>query len=105
VVVALVAASTPISDLAEMLDIGTLFAFVLVSIGVVVPRRTRPDLPRAFRTPWVPFCRSSPPWSSRASYPVRAGSRRGSGRPSASASTWPRGTAVQAWPGAAPHRS
>jgi len=54
VVVALVAAFTPISDLAEMVNIGTLFAFVLVSIGVVVLRRTRPDLPRAFRVPWVP---------------------------------------------------
>ncbi|MEW1958295.1 amino acid permease [Kineococcus sp. NPDC059986] len=54
VVVAVVAAVTPISDLAEMVNIGTLFAFVLVSIGVVVLRRTRPDLPRAFRMPWVP---------------------------------------------------
>jgi APA family basic amino acid/polyamine antiporter len=32
-----------------------LFAFVLVSIGVLVLRRTRPDLPRAFRVPLVPF--------------------------------------------------
>ena len=54
VVVAVVAAVTPISDLAEMVNIGTLFAFVLVSVGVVVLRRTRPDLPRAFRVPWVP---------------------------------------------------
>ncbi len=54
VVVAVVAAVTPISDLAEMVNIGTLFAFVLVSVGVVVLRRTRPDLPRAFRMPWVP---------------------------------------------------
>jgi APA family basic amino acid/polyamine antiporter len=38
-----------------MVNIGTLFAFVLVSIGVVVLRRTRPDLPRAFRTPLVPL--------------------------------------------------
>jgi len=54
VVVAVVAAVTPISELAEMVNIGTLFAFVLVSVGVVVLRRTRPDLPRAFRMPWVP---------------------------------------------------
>ncbi|WP_328296055.1 amino acid permease [Kineococcus sp. NBC_00420] len=54
VVVAVVAALTPISDLAEMVNIGTLFAFVLVSIGVIVLRRTRPDLPRAFRMPGVP---------------------------------------------------
>jgi APA family basic amino acid/polyamine antiporter len=54
-VVAVVAALTPISDLAEMVNIGTLFAFVLVSVGVIVLRRTRPDLPRAFRMPLVPF--------------------------------------------------
>jgi APA family basic amino acid/polyamine antiporter len=35
-------------------NIGTLFAFLLVAIGVVVLRRTRPDLPRAFRCPGVP---------------------------------------------------
>jgi APA family basic amino acid/polyamine antiporter len=38
-----------------MVNIGTLFAFVLVSIGVVILRRTRPDLPRSFRTPLVPL--------------------------------------------------
>lgn len=41
-------------ELAELVNIGTLFAFVVVSIGVVVLRRTRPDLPRAFRAPLVP---------------------------------------------------
>lgn len=41
-------------ELAELVNIGTLFAFVVVSIGVVVLRRTRPDLPRAFRVPLVP---------------------------------------------------
>jgi len=35
-------------------NIGTLFAFVLVSAGVMVLRHTRPDLKRGFRTPWVP---------------------------------------------------
>src|SRR3712207_7143080 len=34
---------------------GTLLAFVLVSIGVLVLRRARPDLPRPFRTPWTPW--------------------------------------------------
>ncbi|WP_432574997.1 amino acid permease [Kineococcus sp. SYSU DK005] len=53
-VVAVVAAFTPISDLAEMVNIGTLFAFVLVSVGVVVLRRKRPDLHRAFRVPLSP---------------------------------------------------
>jgi basic amino acid/polyamine antiporter, APA family len=38
-----------------MVNIGTLFAFVLVSAGVVVLRRTRPDLERGFRAPWVPL--------------------------------------------------
>ena len=44
----------PLEELAELVNIGTLFAFVLVSIGVIVLRRTRPDLPRAFRVPLVP---------------------------------------------------
>ncbi|WP_156756703.1 amino acid permease [Actinokineospora pegani] len=39
--------------LEEMVNVGTLFAFILVSAGVVVLRRTRPDLPRAFRVPAV----------------------------------------------------
>ena len=44
----------PIGKLEEMVNIGTLFAFVLVSIGVIVLRRTRPDLERGFRVPFVP---------------------------------------------------
>jgi APA family basic amino acid/polyamine antiporter len=40
--------------LEEMVNVGTLFAFLLVSAGVIVLRRTRPDLPRGFRAPWVP---------------------------------------------------
>ena len=55
VVVAIVATFVPLSTLADMVNIGTLFAFVLVSVGVIVLRRTRPDLPRAFRTPAVPL--------------------------------------------------
>ena len=54
VVVALTASVFPINKLEEMVNVGTLFAFVLVSAGVVVLRRTRPDLPRGFRAPWVP---------------------------------------------------
>ena len=53
-VVAFVAAFTDVGLLEEMINIGTLSAFVLVSIGVVVLRRTRPDLPRGFRVPWSP---------------------------------------------------
>ncbi|MFD6389526.1 amino acid permease [Nocardia sp. NPDC055029] len=41
--------------LEEMVNIGTLFAFVLVSVGVIILRRTRPDLPRGFRVPLVPL--------------------------------------------------
>jgi basic amino acid/polyamine antiporter, APA family len=55
VVVAVLAGFIPLEELAELVNIGTLFAFVLVSVAVIVLRRTRPDLPRAFRTPLVPF--------------------------------------------------
>jgi basic amino acid/polyamine antiporter, APA family len=54
-VVAATAAVFPITKLEEMVNVGTLFAFVLVSAGVMVLRRTRPDLPRGFRAPWVPL--------------------------------------------------
>ena len=52
--VAAIAGFVDLTTLANLVSIGTLFAFVLVSIGVVVLRRTRPDLPRAFRTPAAP---------------------------------------------------
>ncbi|MFH8770435.1 amino acid permease [Streptomyces sp. NPDC085866] len=55
VIIAVIAGFTSLSELAELVNIGTLFAFVVVAVGVVVLRRTRPDLHRAFRTPWVPF--------------------------------------------------
>jgi APA family basic amino acid/polyamine antiporter len=55
VVVALISTFVPLTELAELVNIGTLFAFVLVAIGVIVLRRTRPDLERAFRCPGVPF--------------------------------------------------
>jgi basic amino acid/polyamine antiporter, APA family len=54
VAVALLAGFIPLNTLAELVNIGTLFAFVLVSIGVIVLRRTRPELHRAFRVPLVP---------------------------------------------------
>ncbi|MDT5152588.1 MAG: basic amino acid/polyamine antiporter, family [Mycobacterium sp.] len=54
VVVAVISTFVPLSELAELVNIGTLFAFVLVAIGVIVLRRTRPDLKRAFRCPGVP---------------------------------------------------
>ncbi|UWP81621.1 amino acid permease [Dactylosporangium fulvum] len=55
VIVAVLAGFVPLSELSELTSIGTLFAFVVVSLGVVVLRRTRPDLPRAFRVPGVPW--------------------------------------------------
>ncbi|MEU8203304.1 amino acid permease [Streptosporangium sp. NPDC049046] len=55
VVVAALAGLVPLSTIAELVNIGTLFAFVMVSIAVVILRRTRPDLPRSFRTPLVPL--------------------------------------------------
>ncbi|MFZ3393536.1 amino acid permease [Rhodococcus sp. 7Tela_A2] len=55
VVVAVLAGLVPLGTLEEMVNIGTLFAFVLVSIGVLVLRRTRGDLERGFRVPLVPY--------------------------------------------------
>jgi APA family basic amino acid/polyamine antiporter len=55
VVVALLSFFFSLSTLAELVNIGTLFAFVVVAAGVVVLRRARPDLERAFRTPGVPW--------------------------------------------------
>ena len=50
----LFAALVPGNIVGEMTSIGTLFAFILVCIGVVVLRKKNPDVPRPFRTPWVP---------------------------------------------------
>ncbi len=51
----LIAALIPLNVLAELINIGTLAAFSMVSIAVLVLRRTHPDLPRAFRCPGVPL--------------------------------------------------
>ena len=53
--VATLAAALPISILAELTSIGTLFAFTIVCAGVWILRVREPDLPRPFKTPWVPF--------------------------------------------------
>ncbi len=53
--VAIIAMLLPLSVLDQMTSVGTLLAFVLVSAGVWVMRRTHPEVPRAFRTPWVPL--------------------------------------------------
>src|SRR5713226_1522550 len=51
---AIVGSVTPIQIIGNMVNIGTLLAFVIVSIAVLVLRKTNPDQPRPFRTPWVP---------------------------------------------------
>ena len=53
--VALVAGFMPIRQVAELVNVGTLAAFILVSVAVMVLRYTRPDLHRPFRTPLVPL--------------------------------------------------
>ena len=45
----------PISVLSELVSIGTLLAFTIVCIGIIVLRKTRPEIHRPFRTPWVPL--------------------------------------------------
>ncbi|HET6632346.1 MAG TPA: amino acid permease [Rhodanobacteraceae bacterium] len=54
VIAAVLAGFLPIDILAELTNIGTLLAFMTVCIAVPILRRTRPDLPRPFRTPWAP---------------------------------------------------
>ena len=53
--VAFFAAFANIAEVVDLTNIGTLFAFVLVSAGVIVLRRTDPARPRPFRVPWVPI--------------------------------------------------
>jgi len=55
VLIALLAGLIPINFLAEMTSIGTLVAFLIVSIGVMVLRQTAPDLPRGFKVPLYPL--------------------------------------------------
>lgn len=55
VIVGLFAAFVPGDIVGDMTSIGTLFAFILVCLGVIILRKTNPDLPRAFKTPLVPF--------------------------------------------------
>ncbi|MGA9799939.1 MAG: amino acid permease [Terriglobales bacterium] len=52
---AVVGSLVPIDDIGKMVNIGTLLAFVIVCIAVIMLRRTDPDQPRPFRTPWVPL--------------------------------------------------
>lgn len=52
--VAVLAAVFPLKLLADMTSMGTLVAFSAVSVGIIVLRRTRPDLPRGFKVPFYP---------------------------------------------------
>jgi basic amino acid/polyamine antiporter, APA family len=52
--IALLAAFVPLSTIVELVNIGTLFAFVLVNAGVIILRRTRPEMARPFRVPFSP---------------------------------------------------
>lgn len=55
VFVSLFAAFVPVRIVGEMVSIGTLFAFILVCIGIMFMRKSDPTTPRPFRAPWVPF--------------------------------------------------
>ena len=55
VFVAVFAAAANIDEIVQLTNIGTLFAFILVAIGVIILRRIDPGRPRPFRTPLVPF--------------------------------------------------
>jgi APA family basic amino acid/polyamine antiporter len=52
--IAILAAVVPLAEIAKLVNIGTLFAFVLVNIGVIWLRRTKPDMERGYRVPFVP---------------------------------------------------
>jgi hypothetical protein len=55
IAVSIAAGFTPIGILGELVSIGTLLAFVIVSLGILALRYKRPELDRPFKTPWVPF--------------------------------------------------
>jgi APA family basic amino acid/polyamine antiporter len=55
IIVAFLPAVLPIDKLAELVNMGTLLAFTIVCAGVWILRRRMPDLPRPFKTPWVPL--------------------------------------------------
>lgn len=55
IIMGIVAASLPITELAELVNIGTLFAFMMVCAGVIILRYTRQDLSRPFKVPFMPL--------------------------------------------------
>jgi len=52
---AIVGSVTPIDDIGKMVNIGTLLAFIIVCVAIMILRKRSPNQPRPFRTPWVPF--------------------------------------------------
>ena len=54
ILIAILAALVPLNEIVKLVNIGTLFAFILVNVGVIVLRYTRPDMPRPFRVPLSP---------------------------------------------------
>src|ERR1700729_174017 len=54
-IAAIIGSITPINIIGEMVNIGTIFAFIIVCISIMVLRKTNPGQPRPFRTPWVPL--------------------------------------------------
>lgn len=55
VIVAIFAGLIPLRKLADLVSIGTLFAFISVSLGIIILRKARPDLERTFKVPLVPW--------------------------------------------------
>jgi APA family basic amino acid/polyamine antiporter len=55
VVIAIIAGFTPINEVASLANIGTLAAFTVVCLGVIILRYTKPDMPRPFKTPFSPL--------------------------------------------------
>jgi len=51
----IIAGILPISILGELVSIGTLLAFIIVCLSVLVLRKSKPEIHRPFRTPWVPL--------------------------------------------------
>jgi basic amino acid/polyamine antiporter, APA family len=52
--IALFAAFVPLANIVQLVNVGTLFAFIVVNIGVIILRRTRPEMPRPYRVPFSP---------------------------------------------------
>ena len=52
--IALFAALIPLAEIVKLVNVGTLFAFIVVNVGVIILRRTRPEMPRPYKVPFSP---------------------------------------------------